>query len=121
MRWRSLSLTLSVFAAVLLGTACTRPSNNPDEIRQKTAQATANIKADATAMAQGVKEGLTRGNKVDINTATKSKLMALPGIDEAAADRIIANRPYTTTDDLVKRKVITSREFDRISGQIGTN
>jgi DNA uptake protein ComE-like DNA-binding protein len=106
---------LTLFPAV----ACTRQSQNPDEIREKTAQAAADMKADATAVAQGVKEGLTRGNRVDLNNATKDQLMALPGINEAEADRVIANRPYAAPEDLVKKKVLTPHEYDRISGQVG--
>jgi DNA uptake protein ComE-like DNA-binding protein len=105
--------------ALLLAVACTRPTQNPEEIREKTAQATADVKADATAVAQGVKEGLIRGNKVDLNNATKDQLMALPGINETAADRIIASRPYAAPEDLVKKKVVTPHEYDRISGQVG--
>ena len=105
--------------ALFLAVACTRPSQNPEEIREKTAQATADVKADATAIAQGVKEGLTRGNKVDLNNATKNQLMALPGITETAADRIIASRPYAAPEDLVKKKVLTPHEYDRVSGQVG--
>ncbi len=108
-----------VILTLFLAVACTRASQNPEEIREKTAQTTANIKADATAVAQGVKEGLTRGNKVDINNATKDQLKALPGVTEPSADRIIANRPYAAPEDLVKKKVLTPHEYDRISGQIG--
>ena len=105
--------------ALLPVVACTRPSQNPEEIKERTAQATADVKTDATAVAQGLKEGLTRGNKVDINAATRNQLMALPGINEAAADRMIASRPHASPEDLVKKKVLSSREYDRISGQIG--
>jgi DNA uptake protein ComE-like DNA-binding protein len=114
-------LTLAVipFLAFFLAVACTHQSQNPEEIREKTAQATANVKANATAVAEGVKEGLTRGNKVDLNNATKDQLMALPGIAETAADRIIANRPYSAPEDLIKKKVLTPHEYDRISGQVG--
>jgi competence protein ComEA len=119
MSLRRSSLFALCMPALLLATDCTRPSQNPEEIREKTAQTTANIKADATAVAKGVKEGLTRGNKVDINSATKGQLMALPGINEPKADRIIANRPYTAPEDLAKKKVLTAHEYDRISGQVG--
>ncbi len=119
MRLRRSTLVAVPLLAVSLAVACTRQSQNPEEIREKTAQATANVKANATAVAQGVKEGLTRGNKVDLNNATKNQLMALPGITETAADRIIANRPYAAPEDLVKKKVLTPHEYDRISGQVG--
>jgi DNA uptake protein ComE-like DNA-binding protein len=119
MSLRRFSLIAIPLLALFLAVACTRQSQNPEEIREKTAQATANMKADATAVAQGVKEGLTRGNKVDLNNATKDQLMALPGITEPEADRIIANRPYSAPEDLVKKKVLTPHEYDRISGQVG--
>jgi DNA uptake protein ComE-like DNA-binding protein len=119
MSLRRFSLIAVPLLALSLAVSCTRQSQNPEEIREKTAQATANMKADATAVAQGVKEGLTRGNKVDLNNASKNQLMALPGITDPEADRIIANRPYGTPEDLVKKKVLTPHQYDRISGQVG--
>jgi DNA uptake protein ComE-like DNA-binding protein len=119
MSWRRISLIAIPFLALFLAGACTRQSQNPEEIREKTAQATANMKADATAVAQGVKEGLTRGNKVDLNSASKNQLMALPGVTDTAADRIIAGRPYAAPEDLVNKKILSAREYDRISGQVG--
>ncbi len=119
MSFRGFSVIAISLVGLFLAVACTRPSQNPEEIREKTAQATADVKADATAVAQGVKEGLTRGNKVDLNNATKNQLMALPGINETAADRVIANRPYAAPADLVKKKVLTPHEYDRVSGQVG--
>ena len=78
---------------VLVGcNACnTRPSN-PDQVREKTAAATAELKDNAKAVAQGIREGLTRPSSehpLDLNSASKIQLMSLPGIDESAADRII--------------------------------
>ncbi|MFN8578415.1 MAG: helix-hairpin-helix domain-containing protein [Candidatus Sericytochromatia bacterium] len=39
-------------------------------------------------------------NKININTATKEELIALPGIGEKTAEKIIKGRPYKTIDDL---------------------
>jgi competence protein ComEA len=44
--------------------------------------------------------------QIDINSASKDRLKTLPGIGDAEADRIIANRPYVSKADLVGRKVL---------------
>jgi competence protein ComEA len=39
---------------------------------------------------------------VDLNTATEAQLRQLPGVDQAMAKKIIANRPYVTVEDLAR-------------------
>ena len=51
---------------------------------------------------------------VDINSAGKAELMKLPGIDDAAADKIIAGRPYNTKARLVTNKIITMGTYGNI-------
>jgi DNA uptake protein ComE-like DNA-binding protein len=57
-------------------------------------------------------------DKLDINTATADQLKAIPGIDDAHAQKIIAGRPYRTKLDLVHRKIITQATYDKIKDQI---
>ena len=44
---------------------------------------------------------------VDLNSASRADLKSLPGIDDAAADRIVAARPYTSKAKLVAEQVIS--------------
>ena len=55
---------------------------------------------------------------VDINSATKSELDALPGIGSARADAIIKGRPYRGKDELLSKKVIPSNAYDGIKDKV---
>jgi DNA uptake protein ComE-like DNA-binding protein len=52
--------------------------------------------------------------QLDINTASKAQLDALPGIGPTYAQKIISNRPYRTTLELVKKNVIPQPTYNRI-------
>jgi DNA uptake protein ComE-like DNA-binding protein len=55
---------------------------------------------------------------IDINSATKEQLDALPGIGAARADAIVKGRPYKGKDDLVNKKVIPQNVYDGIKDKI---
>jgi len=106
--------------AILLLTAlagCAQPQNS-QELKEKTAQATAEVKRDAKAVAAGIREGWSRDQPLDLNLATKQQLLSLPAMTEAEADRVIAGRPYNDPSDLVKRHILPKAEYDKIADQV---
>jgi hypothetical protein len=88
---------------------CTQ-QQNAQELKEKTAQATAEVKRDAKAVAAGIREGWSRDTPLDLNAATKEQLLSLPGVTSAEADRVIAARPYNKASEL-----LTRRSYPRLS------
>ena len=58
------------------------------------------------------------GGLLDLNSATRAELIALPGIGEAYADKIIANRPFHDKGELVRKKIIPESTYEHITNLV---
>ncbi|HEV2616462.1 MAG TPA: helix-hairpin-helix domain-containing protein [Candidatus Acidoferrales bacterium] len=139
------ALILGVFTLALMNsTGCSNDKDRQqrdEQVRQAAAKAAERAKPaikeagrdlnaaaktaaeEAHAAAQGVREGWKRGSErpLDLNSASETELMGLPGITRRDARRIIAGRPYRGKHDLVTRKIISSDEYSSIRNEITTN
>jgi DNA uptake protein ComE-like DNA-binding protein len=93
-------IVVAVFAIALIsGMAIAQTSTKPAQ------------KAAPTAAA-------SQAALVDINSASKDELDALPGIGEKYSQKIIDGRPYNKKTDLVKKNVVPQATYNKIKNLI---
>lgn len=59
-------------------------------------------------------------NQIDINSATATELMTLPGIGEERSAAILKKRPFKSPDELVTKKVMPPELYDIVKDRITT-
>ncbi|WP_440111262.1 ComEA family DNA-binding protein [Paenibacillus sp. QZ-Y1] len=108
-----------VDAAVVHETNLNATGNNPDVSKGTTAnQSDTPDRASSNKQAMVSAEASDNG-KIDVNTATASKLTELPGIGEKKAQAIVdyrnAHGPFTRVSDLTKVKGIGTKMLEKMA------
>jgi competence protein ComEA len=67
---------------------------------------------------QSLSSNLQSSNLININTASSQDLDSLPGVGPATATKIINARPYSNINELLDKKVVSSKVFDQIKDKI---
>jgi len=102
----------------LLGCTTDNQKQNPDELKEKTAETTAALKRNAKSVAEGVKEGWSRDkHRLDVNNATKDELVGI-GLTPAQSNHVIEHRPYASPEDLLNKHVLSEDDYKQIEPHI---
>ena len=60
-----------------------------------------------------------RSEKINLNTASLKELESLWGVGPARAQAIVDQRPYSSVEELLEKKVVPKNVYERIKDEVG--
>ncbi len=130
MNWKKLTLTallsLGLMSIPALAqdttstTTTTTQTTDHNDTNSKTKKAMKKAGEKTKETAETAKDKATgeSSEKVDINSATKDQLTALPGIGDTYSQKIIDGRPYKSKSQLVSKGILPKATYEKIKSDV---
>lgn len=113
-------LTICI-GAIALAQAKPAPQAKPADQKTKPAEQKAKPADQKAKPADATKASADKKAKeelLDLNTCKREQLVALPGVGEAYADKIIAGRPYKMKSELVSKNIVPKGIYDKFAAKV---